>query len=317
MNTQEPFPKTLLEAVRYFSDADHCHQFMVGIKWPSGKITCPKCNGENIGEIKTRRKFQCKAKDCRMQFSTKTNTIFEDSPLGLDKWLVAVWCIVNAKNGISSHELHRALGVTQKATWHMLHRIRAAMKTQTFEKISGEVESDESFIGGRAKFMHKKVRARRMGTGWIGKTIVGGLLQRKTEKALSRVKLNILPDTKTPTIDSHVRENVQAGSTVYSDALASYRRLNDEYVHEVIDHAIAYANGNVHTNGMENFWSLLKRTLKGTYVAVDPQHLMRYLDEQVTRFNEREGNDQTRFIATMRRVVGRRLQYKELIGATA
>ena len=143
-------PKTLIAAVRYFSDRDQ--EYMKQVKWPDGNVTCPKCGAEKIGEVKTRGLLRCKT--CRKMFSYKVDTIFEDSPLGLDKWFVAVWAIANCKNGISSHELGRALGVTQKTAWFMLHRIREAMRTGTFRKMQGEVESDETFVGGLAKNMH-------------------------------------------------------------------------------------------------------------------------------------------------------------------
>jgi transposase-like protein len=284
---------------------------MVQIKWPDGKIVCPKCGSEHVGEIKSRRMFQCKNKECRKQFSTKVGTIFEDSPLGLDKWFVAVWCIVNAKNGISSHELARALGITQKSAWHMLHRIRLAMQTKSFRKLDGEVESDETMIGGLYANMHKKKRlAKPQGTGPSGKTIVQGLLERGGE-----VRAKVVPNQKKATLQSTVRANVYRGSSLFTDSSSSYTGLADEYLHAVVDHAVCYVEGRVHTNGLENFWSLLKRSLAGTYVAVAPQHLDRYLDEQTFRFNKRNGNDKSRFIEAMHSVVGKRLMYKELIGA--
>lgn len=168
----EELPQTLLAAVRYFSDLTICHKYMRKIKWPDGKIVCPFCLSDRIGEVSTRNLLRCK--DCRKQISVKANTIFEDSPLGLDKWFVAVWCIANAKNGISSHELGRALGVTQKTAWFMLHRIREAMRTGTFEKLSGTVEADETFIGGEARNMHKHKREKRIkGRGTVGKASWG------------------------------------------------------------------------------------------------------------------------------------------------
>ena len=303
-------PTSLLDAVRHFSDLDVCHEYMVRIKWPDGKIVCPKCGSTHIGEIKSRRMFQCKHADCRKQFSTKVGTIFEDSPLGLDKWFVAVWSISNAKNGISSCELARAIGVSQKSAWHMLHRIRLAMKTKTFRKITGEIESDETYIGGKVKNMHKGSRKAK-GTGFMGKAIVHGILERGGE-----VRCNVVAKNNRATLQGNIRENVMPGNPVYTDALRSYEGLDSDYMHGVIDHVHQYVDGRVHTNGMENFWSLLKRTLAGTYVAVEPKHLDRYLDEQVFRFNKRKGSDGTRFLETILNVVGKRLQYKELTGAT-
>lgn len=313
MNTQENTPETLIEAVRHFADPNVCHRYMVSVKWPDGKIACPKCGGENVGEITSRRMFQCKTKGCRKQFSTKVGTIFEDSPLGLDKWFVAVWCIANAKNGISSHELGRALGVTQKTAWFMLHRVRIAMRTGTFRKIIGEVESDETAIGGLAKNMHRKRRALKIkGTGWCGKQVVHGLLERGGEVRVSHVA-----DRTQATLQTRIRTNVKRGSRVYTDIHAGYHGLYADFVHKMIDHAKEYVNGRVHTNGMENFWSLLKRSIKGTYVWISPEHLQSYLDEQAHRFNQRKLTDGLRFIDVLRNVVGRRLTYSDLTAREA
>ncbi|MEX0704851.1 MAG: IS1595 family transposase [Planctomycetales bacterium] len=299
-------PKTLIEAVRFFSDIDACNQYMAGIKWPDGKIICPHCGGDRIGEIKTRRMLRCK--DCRKQFSYKVGTIFEDSPLGLDKWFVAVWCVTNDKNGISSYELHRALGVTQKSAWHMLHRIRLAMQDGSFTKMEGTVEADETFVGGKAKNMHKAKRSAKItGRGAVGKAIVQGVLQRG-----HRIIAGVVGNTKRRTLQPNVREVVEPGSTIYTDALKSYEGLEDVYLHETIDHAREYVRGSVHTNGMENFWSLLKRCINGTYISVMPWHLGRYVDEQAFRYNEREKDDAGRFDEVMGRTVGKRLTYAEV-----
>jgi transposase-like protein len=303
-------PTTLIEAVRHFSDKDVCHSLMVHVKWPDGKVTCPCCGEENVGEVKSRRIFQCKTKECRKQFSAKVGTIFEDSPLGLDKWFVAVWLIANAKNGISSHELARALGVTQKTGWFMLHRIRLAMQTGTFRKLSGEVEADETGVGGKARNMHKHVRARKIkGTGMMNKTIVQGILERGGE-----VRCQVVKSWRRSALDPNIRQHVEPGSTVYTDAIPSYNKLDDQYIHEVIDHAVAYVEGRVHTNGIENFWSLLKRMLNGTYISVREWHLFRYLDEEAWRFNNRKVKDGARFGQALSGIVGKRLQYAELIG---
>lgn len=302
-------PKTLIEAVRYFSDVDVCNDYMARVKWPDGKIICPKCGCDKVGKIKTRKMLRCNTKGCRKQFSYKVGTIFEDSPLGLDKWFVAVWCITNAKNGISSYELHRALGVTQKTAWFMLHRVRVAMQEGSFVKLEGTVESDETFVGGKAKNMHADKRAQKVkGRGPIGKAIVHGVLERG-----GNVIAGVVKDQKRKTLQPHVRDNVESGSTVYTDALKSYEGLDDEFVHEMIDHAKEYVRGDVHTNGIENFWSLLKRCINGTYISVMPWHLKSYVDEQVFRFNERKGDDGDRFDEVMSRTGGRRLTYGELI----
>jgi len=311
-------PKNLIEAVRYFSDLDVCHAYMISVKWPDGKITCPKCGGDKVGSIASRRMLQCKAKDCRKQFSAKVGTIFEDSPLGLDKWFVAVWCITNAKNGISSCEVARALGVTQKSAWHLLHRVRLAMRTGTFQKMTGTIEADETFVGGKSSNMHKSKREEKItGTGNVDKTAVMGLLQRTTEGAASQVRAGVVPNVKRETLLPIVRDHVEPGAHVYTDSLKSYLGLSPAFDHKTIDHAVSYAEGEVHTNGLENFWALFKRCLKGTYIHVAPKNLDRYVGEETFRFNERKGDDGYRFTQTMKGVIGKRLTYAKLAAGSA
>jgi transposase-like protein len=307
-------PKTLIEAVRHFADEQTCFEYLVALKWPDGKITCPKCECDRIGKITSRRMLQCKG--CRKQFSAKVGTIFEDSPLPLSSWFVAVWSIANAKNGISSCELGRALGVTQKSAWFMLHRVRLAMKTRTFRKLSGTVESDETFIGGKSENMHAAKREKRIkGRGAVGKAIVHGLLERGDDSKPSQVKANVIPNTERDTLLPMIARNVATGSDVFTDALPSYSGLAARYVHQFIDHATRYVAGKVHTNGIENFWSLVKRMVRGTYVSVAPFHLQAYLDEEVFRFNERKDNDGGRFRTVMAGVIGRRITYSRLVMA--
>ena len=314
MNPNE-FPETLMEAIRFFSEPDTAHAFMVHLRWPDGVVKCPRCQSADVRPIPTRKTWECKCCTTQKQFSVRVGTIFEDSPLPLAKWLAAIWLITNAKNGISSYEIHRAIKVTQKTAWFMLQRIRLAMQTGTFEKLKGEVEVDETFIGGKARNMHQDRNKRRgRGTGGVGKAIVVGLLERGSEG--SKVKAIHIPNRKRAQVEAKVRENVEEGSEVFTDALPSYNELSPDYVHQFIDHAETYVNGKVHTNGLENFWSLLKRGLKGTYVSVEPFHLFRYLDEQVFRFNERKTNDAARFLKVVASVVGKRLTYEELIGKT-
>jgi transposase-like protein len=308
-------PQTQLEAIRYFADADKCHDFLVTMRWPDG-VRCAHCQSDQIGKLVvsgTRRLWNCKA--CKKQFTAKVGTIFQDSPLSLDKWLPAVWMIVNAKNGVSSCELSRSLGITQKSAWHLGHRIRTAMKAGSFEKFSGEIEADETYVGGKSINMHPDKRAsqnRQRGVKTM--TPVAGLLERTTEGSASRVKVKVVKATTKAVLVPNVLTTVKHGSSIFTDAFRSYQGLHHAYTHEVIDHAVAYVRGNVHTNGLENFWSLLKRTLKGTYVSVDPVHLDRYLDEQASRFNERSENDSGRFVNAMRRVSNRRLTYRKLTG---
>lgn len=236
MSANESLPTTLLQAIRYFSDADVCTEFVAGLRWPSGPV-CPACGGVEHSYLTTRLVWKCK--ECKKQYSVKVGTIFESSPLGLDKWLPAVWLAANSKNGISSHELARALGITQKSAWFMLHRIRLAMQTGTFDKRNGEVEVDETFIGGKARNMHKSVRARRItGTGGGDKTVVLGIRQRGGE-----VRAGVVPNTKRHTLHGAVTSNVEPRSTVYSDAHSGYSGLNATYAHQTVYHAEHYVDG--------------------------------------------------------------------------
>jgi len=305
--SDQKLPSSLLEAVRHFSDLDVATGFVAKLRWPNGPV-CPRCEGTEHSYLTTRRIWKCKG--CKKQFSVKVGTIFEDSPLGLDKWLPAVWLIANSKNGISSHELGRALGVTQKSAWFMLHRIRLAMQTGTFEKLSGEIELDETFIGGKARNMHAHVRRQKItGTGGMDKSAVLGMIERG-----GAVRAEVVPNVRRRTLQPRVREVVERGSAVYTDALRSYSGLADDYAHQVVDHAERYVDGQVHTNYMENFWAQLKRGLNGTYISVQPFHLFRYLDERVFTFNLRERDDYGRFDGVLRAATGRRLTYAELTG---
>lgn len=303
-------PKTLVEAIRYFSDADVALDFMVRLRWPNG-VACPTCGSKDVRFVKTRRIWECKAQHPKRQFSVKVGTIFEDSPISIDKWLSAIWMIANAKNGVSSYEVARGLGVTQKTAWFMMHRIRLAMGEETPSKLSGTVEADETYIGGKSRNMHKAKREKIIkGRGGVGKVAVMGVLERK-----GKVRTQIIADTSRQTIPPAVRQMVKEGSNLVTDALAPYNDLDKEYVHEVIDHAVAYVNGHIHTNGIENFWSLLKRAIRGTYVNIEPFHLFRYLDEETFRFNTRKTDDGSRFQGVVSGIAGKRLTYNQLIGA--
>jgi transposase-like protein len=309
-------PNTLSEAIIYFSDPDRCFQYAINFRWPSGKVVCPRCGGENHSFIKTRRIWYCNP--CKKQFTLKLGTIFEESALSLDKWMTAYWMLCNCKNGVSSCELARSLGITQKSAWFMLQRLRLGLQdAMKGSKLSGEVEADETFIGGKARNMHKDVRARKItGSGPKDKTAVMGILERG-----GRVHTAVIPSRKKKVVQAEVRKHVQAGAALYTDALKSYNGLEKDFIHGFVDHAVEYVNGRVHTNGLENFWSLLKRGLGGTYISVEPFHLFRYLDEQAFRYNNRATkgnplNDADRFALAMTQVAGKRLTYKELTGKT-
>lgn len=310
-------PETLLEAVTYFADADNAHNFMVAMRWPAGVVACPTCGRSDVRYLANQRRWECKEKHPKRQFSVKVGSIFEDSPISLSKWLPALWLTANDKNGISSYELGRGLGVTQTTAWFMLHRIRLAMQSDDYTKLDGTIEVDETFIGGRARFMHRDRASRAVnGRGPVGKIAVMGLLERHGPDGHSTVRTRILPNTTKATLTGHVRSNVARGAEVMSDAYKGYNGLEREYMRGVIDHAEKYVDGKVHTNGIENFWALLKRAIKGTYVSVEPFHLFRYVDEEAYRFNHRKATDAERFLRLARQVGGKRLTFKELTAAT-
>lgn len=304
-------PQTLVEAILYFEDPDRCLDYLIPRRWPDG-ITCPHCEStEDHYFLKARKRWRCKS--CRKKFSLKQGTIFEDSKLPLKTWLVAIWIIVNAKNGASSHELSRSLGVTQKTAWFMLQRIRYALHVGGFNRrLEGIVEVDETYIGGKFRNMHARAKERRGlgGRGTSGKTIVMGLLERDGE-----VRTMVIRNTMRESLQDQIRLNVESGSEVHTDEHSGYEGLEEFFTHEVIKHAETYVRDHVYTNGVENYWSLLKRTIKGTYISVEPFHLFRYLDEQSFRFNYRKDNDQERFERVTRLVAGKRLPYATLIGA--
>lgn len=305
-------PKSLQEAIIFFSNPDNCIDYLAIRRWPDGKVTCPTCGSDKVKFNADRRIWQCSSHHSKRQFSIKVGTVMEDSAIPLDKWMVATWLVTNCNNGVSSYEIARDVKVTQKSAWFMLHRIRLAMQDDFFgSKLGGEVEVDETFIGGKARNMHVSERKRRItATGTKDKTAVMGILERG-----GKVRATVVPSRRKTVLQEEVRKHVTAGAALYSDALLSYEGLAAEYAHQVVDHATQYVDGRVHTNGLENFWSLLKRGISGTYVSVEPFHLHRYLDEQMFRFNNRkELDDASRFDLAISQIVGKRLTFAELTG---
>jgi transposase-like protein len=328
--------KTLAQAIIHFADPENCRRFMIEMRWPDGVVRCPVCDATKLTWLAKANVYRCYGEHPKQKFSLKVGTVFEDSPIGLDKWLPAAWLLSNCKNGISSYELARHLGVTQKTAWFMLHRIRLAMQTRSFFKAGsggGPVEIDEAFIGGEPKNKHLSVRKpkaqdsrfvqreinpapKQKNTRRTDKTVVFGVLDRETRQ----VRAQVIPNIKREVLMDAILKEIEQGSTIYSDGLLEYRQLKaNGFVHEFVNHIDEYVRGDVHTNGIENFWGLLKRGLKGTYIAVEPFHLSRYIDEQIFRYNNRATKDNPltdadRFAVTVSQIVGKRLTYAELTG---
>jgi transposase-like protein len=304
---EQHLPTTLLECVTYFNDGHNCVEFVKSICWPDGTCTCPRCESTNCLLLEKQQRWMCR--DCRKQFSIKYNTIFEKSPLPLSKWLVAMWLVCNAKNGISSHELSRAIGVTQKSTWFMLHRIREAMRTGTFKKLSGVVEVDESYVGGSDTNRHMSKKRNVTGRQHDqSKTPVIGMMERG-----GNVVAHVINDASENTLHANLKSHVEAGSVLYSDQWTAYRGLHKHYFRDTVNHSKKqFVKGDAHTNTIEGYWSLFKRAYKGTWIHVAPFHLDRYLDEQSFRYNERKTNDGTRIQSALVNAYGRRLTWKEL-----
>lgn len=318
-------PRTLQEAIRYFSDEQICIDTVAAIRWPNG-VACPACEHKEHYYLKAQKRWKCK--ECHKQFSVKLGTIFEDSPITLDKWLIALWMLVNCRNGISSYEVHRALGITQKSAWFVLHRLRLALQSGNIDKLGGKgetVEADEAFIGGLPKNMHPERRKRLHraqesalsgDTRLIGKTAIMGILDRKQRK----VRAMVVPRITRDVLQEQILSQIESGTKIYTDEATVYKSLPKEYSHEFVNHMVKYVHGEVHTNGLENFWSLLKRGLKGTYVAVEPFHLFRYVDEQAFRFNNRKDSkgeklvDAERFELALSQIAGKRLTFAEVTG---
>jgi ISXO2-like transposase domain/Transposase zinc-ribbon domain len=328
-------PKTLQQAILYFADPDRCIAYLASSRWPDGVAVCPTCGRKDAAYVPSRRVWQCKTRHPKAQFSIKVGTIFEDSPIPLSKWLAAMWLIANCKNGISSWEIHRALKVTQKTAWFMMHRTRVALRGEHSAQMAGDVEADESWIGGAPKNRHKSKRQPLLaldGTGAViqnpafkaetgqgtKKTPVFGLLDREARQ----VRAKVIPQVNRAVLQNEILNSVSRGSRILTDENGAYTSLPKlQFVHETVNHVKEYVRGDVHTNGLENFWSLLKRGLRGTYIAVEPYHLDRYLDEQVFRYNNRATKDNPlddgdRFALVVSQIIGRRLTYKELTGKT-
>jgi transposase-like protein len=309
-------PKTLQQAIQFFADYENCRRCMIALRWEDGVVRCPHCDSSKLTYLTKARVYRCYEDHPRQKFSLKVGTVLEDSPIGLDKWLPVIWLLANCRNGISSYEVARSIGVTQKTAWFMLHRVRKAMQDESFVKMNGNggpIEIDETFIGGKYQNMHASKRMKiQNGLRANQKTVVMGMLDREAR----RVRAKVIPDVARDTLQAEILNGIERKSTIYTDRATGYDRLAEQdFVHETVNHMEEYVRGQVHTQGIENFWSLFKRGLKGTYVAVEPFHLDRYADEQVFRYNNRRNKDDyDRFALALSQIVGKRLTYAEVTG---
>lgn len=304
---QPQTPGTLLAAMRYY-DAETARAYITSIKWPDGPC-CPKCGSVNVAEIPTRARFRCRERGCRTQFSLITGTIMESTHLRLDQWIAAVWMIANCRNGVSSCEIARTIGCKQQSAWHLLHRVRHILAPETEGQFKGEVEADETFVGGLFKFMSESRRKRAENNGRPnGKSVVHAMKERET----GMIRAEVIPAAKLEYVRDAVMENVAEGSTLYTDSARVYDWAAQVYKHETVNHNVEYVRGRCHTNGLENYFNCLRRGLKGTYIKAHHEHLTAYVNEQTYRFNRRKDSDWQRFDRAMRQIVGKRLTYKEL-----
>jgi transposase-like protein len=311
--------KTLTEAIRHFSSEQTCIDTVAQMRWPDGVPVCPHCgvveNGRKHYWLKTQRRWKCYS--CRQQFSVKVGTIFEDSALKLDVWLIALWMLTNCKNGVSSYELARATGIAQKSAWFVLQRLRYTLQATDPRPMGspGPVEVDECFLGPKPKNMHASRRAKLQlaENGNVLKTPVMGMVDRSTRE----VRAMVIPNVKRETLQTQILKHCGFATKVYTDSAIGYQGLDaTRFIHKTVNHAEEYvASGGVSTQAIENFWSCLKRTLQGTYVAVEPFHLDLYLSEQIFRFNNRLGkHDGQRFSKALAMVNGKRLTWNRLTG---
>lgn len=241
-------PKTLVEAIEAYSNEDACIQYLAAQRWPDGVVVCPTCGKPGAGYLQTQKRWQCSNRHPRRQFSIKVGTVMEDSPISLSKWLPVFWLVANCRNGISSYEIHRDLGVTQKTAWFMLQRVRLAMQDDlSGGNLAGEVEIDETFIGGKVRNMHKDKKMRVQRTSQKGdKAIVLGIVERAAHGKQKRVRATVIADRKAASIRPEVAGIVEPGTKIYSDEFgASW--MTDDYIHEAVNHLSEYVRGNVHT----------------------------------------------------------------------
>ena len=302
---------SLVEIVRMFPDNATAEAWFAESRWPDG-VQCPACGSDNVqvGTASTTQPYRCRERKCRRRFSVKTGTVMQSSNLDYQTWAIAVYLCLTDLKGVSSMKLHRDLKITQKSAWHLAHRLRAAFEAGKTLFDVGPVEADETYIGGKRKNMPRSKRKELTGRGAVGKEAVVGVKDRETKRVVARH----VEGTAAEHVAGHVVDHVWTGSTVYTDEGAAYTALDPFYDHETVNHSVGeYVRGQAHTNGMESFWSMLKRGYQGTYHKMSPKHLDRYVSEFSGRHNVREQDTIDQMSGLITGMAGRRLRYSDLI----
>ena len=298
---------SLLQVTAMFPDDATAEAWVIKVRWDDD-IACPLCGSVNCYERPSRKPLPYRCRDCRKYFSVKTGTPMQGSNLGLRIWAIAFYLMATGIKGTSSMKLHRDLGITQKTAWHLAHRIRESWTIDN-QRFSGPVEVDETYIGGKRKNMPKSKRETLTGRGSVGKVAVAGA----KDRASNLVNAHVVHKTDAETLQSFVADNSDPSATVYTDDASAYDTLPFE--HESVKHSVGeYVKGKAHTNGIESFWSLLKRGYYGTFHKMSPDHLNRYVSEFAGRHNVRPMNTVDQMAWMVRRMDGKILRYKDLTG---
>ena len=300
---------SLMELTEMFPDEASAVKWFESIHWPDGERHCGKCGSTKTHEVKSGKPMPYRCSDCRSYFSVRTGTMMESSRLPLRKWAFATYLYVTNLKGVSSMKLHRDLKITQKTAWFMLHRLRDAWGESGLERFVGPVEADETYIGGKRKNMPKSKRKALTGRGAVGKTAIAGAKDRETNRVTARV----VQDVDGPTLQGFVRETAAPGAQVFTDDARAYRGMGG-FRHEAVNHSVGeYVRGMAHTNGIESFWSMLKRAYQGTFHHLSAKHLQRYVNEFAGRHNVRERDTVDQMANVVAAMVGKRLMYRDLI----